>query len=118
MSAGQLAPHLALLRRVLGLEIQQQYQNRAASGGLHAFFRARFDQLDFDEASATSAESILAYLRRYETARTVEERQQIVATMLRRLDATEARMQAEASAQAAHEPAQATTRSPAGEAKQ
>src|SRR5438270_14044029 len=91
MSASDLAPTLTLLRQVLKLEIQQGYRNRSTTGtGIQAFFRNRFDALEFDEATATTAQSILAYLRRYEIAGSVEERQQIVATMLRRLDATEA----------------------------
>ena len=92
MSLRALQPTLDLLRKVLQAEIRQQYRNRSTSGGVHAFFRAQFDKYEYDEASAATAQSILAYLRRYETAPTEEERASLAALMLRKLDATEARL--------------------------
>ena len=90
MSVVELAPHLRLLKQVLNLEIRQGYRNRSTSGaGIQAYFRARFDSIGHDEASARTAESILRYLRRYETAASTEERGQLVALMLRKLEATE-----------------------------
>jgi len=90
MSAADLVPHLRLLKQVLTQEIRQGYRNRSTSGaGIQAYFRARFDSIGHDEASARTAESILRYLRRYETATSTEERGQLVALMLRKLEATE-----------------------------
>ena len=90
MSAAELAPHLRLLKQVLNQEIRQGYRNRSTSGaGIQAYFRARFDSIGHDEASARTAESILRYLRRYEMAASTEERGQLVALMLRKLEATE-----------------------------
>ncbi len=84
---------LDLLRKVLQTEMRQGYNNRATAGagGIHAFFKLRFEPLSYDEASATTAQSVLGYLRRYESAGSIEERQAIVQVMLRRLDATQAR---------------------------
>jgi ATP-dependent DNA helicase RecG len=87
-----LAPTLELLRKILGLEIEQGYRNRSTIGaGIKAFFKLRFDQYDYDEPSWATAESILAYLGRYESAGSVEERARLAQVMLKKLDATIAR---------------------------
>ena len=95
MQQSDLLPVLSLLRRVLDVEIKQGYRNRSTTGvGIHGFFRLQFDRMEHDESTAVTAQGILAYLRRYEGARSVEERAQIASIMLRRLDATEARYRA------------------------
>ena len=92
MSASDLTPTLELLRKILGLEIEQGYRNRSTIGaGIKAFFRLRFEQHEYDEASWATAESILAYLGRYESAASVEERARLAQLMLKKLDATIAR---------------------------
>ncbi|MDB5074817.1 MAG: hypothetical protein JWO42_996, partial [Chloroflexi bacterium] len=94
MSNATLAPTLDLLRKVLGLEIRQGYRNRSTSGaGIHTFFRLQFEKYEFDEAMWATAESILAYLRRYEAAASVEERERLVQVMLKKLNATQGRTQ-------------------------
>jgi len=90
MNAGTLNPVLDLLRKVLNLEIKQGYQNRSTAGvGIHAFFRLQLEKCEFDEASWATAESILAYLRRYEHAASLEDRERLAQIMLKKLVATE-----------------------------
>ncbi len=89
MSLETLFPSLVLLRKVLSLEIKQGYQNRSTSGmGIQTYFRQQFEKYECDEAMWAAVESILAYLRRYEKADTIEERERVAQIVLKRLDAT------------------------------
>ncbi len=90
MSLATLFPTFDLLRKVLSLEIKQGYRNRSTSGiGIQAFFRLQFEKYECDDEMWSTVESILSYLRRYDHAATVEERERLVQIMLKRLGATQ-----------------------------
>ncbi len=76
---------LILARKVLAAEEEQGCRNRAAVGGVYRFFHKQFDGLDLDVAGALFVQGLLRDLRRYEDARSVEERRALLAIMLRRV---------------------------------
>ncbi|MGH2412016.1 MAG: OB-fold nucleic acid binding domain-containing protein, partial [Chloroflexota bacterium] len=82
-----LTETLALLGKVLEAEIQAGCKNRAAPGGIHAFFTQRFASRTLSEEEQTRAGRVLESLQRYEAA-TIEERPEIARLIIRRLGVT------------------------------